>query len=82
MLNPKHLSPDCDEVSLCFHCILRAVGTAEKIKQECPTLQSELLKDSSSRSVESGWERGELGVGTPDKRLLLLFERELPRVRT
>ena len=42
ILSPKHLSPDCDGVGVCFHFILKAVGAAEKCKEEGPVVQLEL----------------------------------------
>ena len=42
ILSPKHLSPDCDGVGVCLHVILKAVGAAEKCKEEGPVVQLEL----------------------------------------
>lgn len=71
ILSPKHLSPDCDGVGVCLHFILKAVGAAEKCKEEGPVVQLELWKDRSSSSVEGGQGQGEIRAGTLDKRLLL-----------
>lgn len=42
ILSPKCLSPDCDGVGVCLHFILKAVGAAEKCKEEDPVVQLEL----------------------------------------